>query len=384
MKILLVQWGAGKVAHFDLFNANSREFSAYYGVPHCALRSALKRRNIDLLPHEAFSANSKADALICIDLPAKRSDLQLLIDEKVSIDAPLILVAEESAHSRPELLSIKELTRWDHVFHYSSLLPESDAITHYCLPSNLPFLRFSGPCFKHDKVRLIGMMGTNKPSRRSNPQTWFPIKAMNGYQLSVSDLKRWFRLEDGLRLRRYWAYNLSLLIPSEFRVFGGQWDGLPYSPIHRIVNPKPNSCSMGYSKANPISIIKGFKFFFASENLIGDPGYLTEKLFNVIRAGSVPIIKSSTKKCAIQQAAERIGLFYIDLKNYSSPAALLNKLNCIDCAEYDEMKYAGKMFLRSEAARRHTVKSYSSLMCNALVEIMEGRKCHIPLTGPKH
>ncbi|WP_411875735.1 glycosyltransferase family 10 domain-containing protein [Vulcanococcus limneticus] len=370
MKIAFVHWGSGPYPANILFDRDPRQGFGYYTVSHAALRQSLRQRSIELLPHEAFTSSSKADGLVCVDLPSNRKELESLARCKVLNGAPRILIAMESAHSRPELLSLKELMKWDHVFHYSHLLAENIKLTRYCLPSNLPHLRLAGTSYVHDCVRLVGMMGTNKPSRRSSLSSWPLLRLASGYQFSPSDCNRWLSMQDGLRLRRHWARELASIIPEEFRVFGGQWAGEPYAPFHRVIKPKANPCAMGYCKASSISVIRGFRFFFATENLIGDPGYVTEKIFNVIRAGSVPIYCSSGSSCLMKDAAKMVGDFFVDIRDFSDPASLIRYLQSVDPSQYREYLRSGRRFMASSFAVKHLINSYSGLLASRIARVL--------------
>ena len=371
MKVAFVQWAGSELhSHHQLFCTDPSHRAAYYGIPHESLRSSLMATGVSLMPHEGFSNARRADALVSVDLPSRKRDLTNLIKNKIVGNAPLVLIAMESVHSRPELLFAKELATWHHVFHYSSLLPIGARLTRYYLPSNLPFLAATGPDFIHDRKRLVGMMGTNKSSRISNVKAWPLAKLLNGYQFSIADLKLLLSMRDGLRLRRQFASHLARLIPGEFQVFGGQWNGKPYSFHHRIIKPKGNPCAMGHSFCNPISIIKGFYFFFATENIIGDCGYLTEKLFNVIRAESVPIYQPSGNSCELTQAINDVGRFFVDLSRFPCPTSLVNYLFSMDAGEYQEYIQAGRRFLDSRYAKMHLCDSYAADMSDHLTHFL--------------
>ena len=370
MRALLVQWGSGLYPKSLLFDPNPKRSNSYYSIPHLRLRNELAKFQIEVLPHESFGGSFKADCLISLDLPQERYQIEELIDHKVKPEAPLLLIAMESAHSRPELYSFQELKKWNHVFHYSHLLSASGSLSRYFLPSNLPHLRMVGPDFCHDRIRLVGMAGTNKASRIANVSSWPIVRSSSGYSFSLSDCARWLSMRDGLRLRRYWAHHLADLIPDEFRVFGGQWDGMPYAPHHRIAKPQANPCATGHCLSNVISIMKGFRFFFATENFIGDSGYLTEKLFNVLRAGVVPIYHAESSHL-IRKAAGIYGEFFIRLEDFSSPAALIDCLQSFDDRKYQAYLMAGKKFMASRLAANHLPSSYASFVSSRIAEICD-------------
>ena len=368
MDVLFVQWCGQPAPAEILFCPDRQKNCGYYSIPHILLRDQLRLLGIDLYPHEWFSSARRADALISIDLPSNRSDLLQLCEAKLKCGSIRVLIAMESPLARPEHLSRVEFRQWHHVFHYNNNLVQADKLIGYKLPSNLDFLGLAGPDFFHDKTRLIGMMGTNKPSKFSNPKVSPFVMPLRGYKFDLISAERWLRLEDGLRIRRRMAKDLSRLIPQQFRVFGGQWDGMPYAPHHRMFPPRRNKCAMGHVACNVLSIIKGFKYFFALENAIHDDGYLTEKLFNVLRAGVVPLYKPATNSSLFPPGCDLSELPFVDLRGISGGRQLLQVLAQIDERLYMVLRENGRKFLESTCSMAHRPEAYAADIASKLAE----------------
>ncbi|MCP9801905.1 hypothetical protein KBY67_14305 [Synechococcus sp. RedBA-s] len=369
---IFVQWSTSYYSSSILFDTDSTRIHSYYTIPHALLRQALIRYGILLCPIEEFGEDKRADFLISVDLPISRIEIERACDKLLNPGGPRILIVMESAHSMPELLCKSEFSNWSHVIHYTSLLPSSVKRYYYTLPSNLSYLSAQGQDYTHDRHRLVGMMSTNKPSRLTATISRRVRSHWSAYRYDSAGVFRWLRQEDGLRLRRHFSKRLAKLIPDDFRVFGGQWDGSSFAPHHRVLKPKANPCSKGPTSCNSISIIRGFKYFFATENLIGDDGYLTEKLFNVIRAGSVPIYKPATDSRVFPFTGAHANLPFIDLRmvKNNSVSQLVSLLRNIKPDTYQKYLQAGKEFLSSQLAVSHTPCAYAKSMSKLLSDLI--------------
>jgi hypothetical protein len=372
-RIALIQWGSKPLMNGrNLFNEDETSPCSYYSIPYSHLRRSLLRHSLKLEPANAFSAEVRADALISVDLPCAREEIETLFRSIAKTNAKRILIAMESCIARPELLSRVEFSRWDHVFHYSHLIRGGESLSHYNLPSNLSCWALQGPDYISDRKRLIGMMGTNKPSRLSNLKATPVAKMIRGYKCDFVSVRDWLKMEDGLHLRRTIARGLSKIIPDEFMIFGGQWDGTSYAPHHRLIPPRPWQCSMGHTKANVLSIISGFKFFLATENFIGDDGYLTEKLFNVARSGVVPIYKPSANSLLFNRNKHSYesALPFVDLRSFASLPGLVSYLLNMSDKEYQSYLDCAQSFLNSHVAKSHEPPAFAESISNGVVRIM--------------
>ena len=113
--------------------------------------------------------------------------------------------------------------------------------------------------------------------------------------------------------------------------------------------------------ANKTDVLKGYKFTFAYENIRGIPGYVSEKIFDCFRAGSVPIY----------WGASNIATYvprdcFIDRENFSSNEELFSFLS-----EMPEKEYAGYMqriqaFLMSEQAQLYSDEAFIETFLDAL------------------
>ncbi len=113
---------------------------------------------------------------------------------------------------------------------------------------------------------------------------------------------------------------------------------------------------------NKLETIKQYKFSICYENMRDVKGYVTEKIFDCLAAGTVPVY----------WGASNIGEYvpaecFIDRRQFESETALLEFLNSITEQEYARYLESAEAFLRSKEANRFTnqnlVDGFVSSVC---------------------
>ncbi|MBF8263327.1 MAG: putative fucosyl transferase [Parachlamydiales bacterium] len=114
----------------------------------------------------------------------------------------------------------------------------------------------------------------------------------------------------------------------EFDLYGRLWEGTPNW--------------RGYFNEDKITLIKDYKFCFCFENMKNQVGYITERIFEVMFSGSVPIYWGADnitdyvpKDC------------FIDRRDFSSYDDLYRFLNSIDQTRYEAYLTAIQNYLHS-------------------------------------
>ena len=115
---------------------------------------------------------------------------------------------------------------------------------------------------------------------------------------------------------------------NEFDLYGRLWEGTPNW--------------RGYFKEDKITAIKNYKFCFCYENMKNQVGYVTERIFEVMFAGSVPIYWGADnitdyvpKEC------------FIDRRDFSCYEDLYRFLKAIDQTRYEAYLMAIQNYLHS-------------------------------------
>lgn len=122
--------------------------------------------------------------------------------------------------------------------------------------------------------------------------------------------------------------------PDDFDLYGRYWEG--WKLWKGTVMDK-------------IGTIKQYKFCFAYENMTGQRGYITEKIFDSMIAGCVPIYLGATD---IEDYIPKT--CFIDRRDYPTFHSLVHTLNTMDEATYNTYIEAIREFLSSPAAYTFT------------------------------
>ncbi len=159
--------------------------------------------------------------------------------------------------------------------------------------------------------------------------------------------------------------------PDRFALYGHGWDRPPKPPgvLGRIMKrvhewrlrlrPRPMLRTYRGPIGSKDEVLLRARFSICYENVRGGPGYLTEKLFDCMSFGCLPVYIGAS------DIAQRVPPdCYIDGDRFASPAELHRALLAIDAAEFERRRAATVDFLRSERARPYGSEHF----CRTLVD----------------
>jgi hypothetical protein len=101
-----------------------------------------------------------------------------------------------------------------------------------------------------------------------------------------------------------------------------------------------------------------YKFVIASENFRGSKGYISEKIFDAILGGSVPVYFGEKKIADFIPKNS-----FIDASEFHSLEHLVKKLERMSEEEWQQIRSAGKAFLNSNEFLEFTNKKFALKMC---------------------
>jgi hypothetical protein len=160
--------------------------------------------------------------------------------------------------------------------------------------------------------------------------------------------------------RRAIAHEAERYMPDFLDVFGAGWNGeqISWCPLYRN---RPYRCWRGSTKVSKEELSAEYRFVVAFENFRGRRGYISEKIFDALQAGSVPVYLGE----------ERIAEFvpseaFVDARNFRTRRELLAYLQSCPESEWTEMREAGQNFLRSNAFRSFTDEAFAERMTDVL------------------
>jgi hypothetical protein len=132
--------------------------------------------------------------------------------------------------------------------------------------------------------------------------------------------------------------------PTDFTFYGKGWNQRP-SPMELFrgdVFPDSFECYGGLVDEK-ITAYHRYRFAVCFENVFDIPGYITEKIFDCFRAGTVPIYWGANNVDEyIPEGA------FIDYREFVSPADLHDYLTSISKSEYNEYLNAAQTFLETD------------------------------------
>jgi hypothetical protein len=145
--------------------------------------------------------------------------------------------------------------------------------------------------------------------------------------------------------------------PDYFGLYGRGWEFPPGRPgkfgrlltsLRRRLLPPPATRpfpSWRGPVADKDALLRAAKFAVCYENAADIPGYITEKIFDCLRAGCVPVYWGPREIAATVPPA-----CFVDARAFANAPALVAGVLSLGAAEHARMQAAGAEFLRSPAA----------------------------------
>ncbi len=141
---------------------------------------------------------------------------------------------------------------------------------------------------------------------------------------------------------------------NDFDLYGLGWNKLMQGYNYKF------GCYRGSLK-NKIDVLSNYKFALAYENLRDEPGYITEKIFDCLRAGTVPIYwGASNINDYVDQAA------FIDRRKFRSNKELANFITSVSENDYQNYVTAGQRYLASDKFKLFLPDHFVTTVINAL------------------
>lgn len=149
--------------------------------------------------------------------------------------------------------------------------------------------------------------------------------------------------------------------PDDFDLYGPRWN----RPITRMQLMFPRlakkfSTYKGHSK-DKIDTLSHYKFNICYENISDANGYITEKIFDSLKAGTVPVYWGAPN---IEKYVDKD--VFIDRRKFKTNAELANFLNKITEEEYDMYLKSADRYMKSEKYSKFLPEQFCDIIINAL------------------
>lgn len=150
-------------------------------------------------------------------------------------------------------------------------------------------------------------------------------------------------------------------------VYGAGWDQVGHLPVqHRgaLTTLTPLSLPAGHQAKQ--QLLSSYRFTLALENFVY-PGYVTEKIFDALVAGSIPVYLGAPD---IQDFVPKEA--FIDIRDFPDPIRLQMHLDELDEETGTAMVEAGRRFLESQVGQLHSFESRGEFFAEVVTQVIAG------------
>ena len=149
--------------------------------------------------------------------------------------------------------------------------------------------------------------------------------------------------------------------PHDFDLYGVGWNR-PVGIAQKIIPLlRPSYTSYRGQVQNKWDVLPNYRFALCYENIWGEPGLVTEKIFDAMRSGCVPVYWGAPN---IDEYVDEA--VFIDRRKFHSDAALENFLTNVTEQEYSHYQQAIRTYLTSERFARFLAPTYAETIIRTL------------------
>lgn len=304
-----------------------------------------------------------ADIFWFLDLPPTRKEFEH-IRAQLKPGTKLVLQILESPVLAIHEFAYQNTQDFDFVLSYEhpELVSKRHRYVHYHLPNqlrqptkNVPFEERRGLLLINSNrveglwaIRQVGLGGL--PGIGKFLTGWYCSPAMVQEALSGELYSH----------RRKIARLAERIAPDFLDIYGRGWDGEQVSWCPVFPN-RPYGCWRGIPKISKHALCEQYRFVLCFENFRGDHGYISEKIFDPIFAGSVPVYLGD----------EQIHKYvppeiFIDARNFDDYSDLLQSLISFPKDQWKKMRKISQEFIHSDQFTSFKSMSFVSKTLNVL------------------
>lgn len=331
-----------------------------------ALRQRARSQGIDIGTADILPI-ADAHAVVFINLPAKRSLVEQV--RLVNPHARIVLIASESPVVQPHAVERVNHRLFDLVFTLRRL--NGDPRKYQRLPPGCAFVPTppadSVPFHERRFAILVNSNMNGGLLRSSRPWQVFQ-QAMRirtgGWTLSPQRMLQ-VALGSRYHLRRSFARAAEQLGIEDFDIYGQGWEPLRSGWFYRLFPERPWRHWRGPLRNDKLATLCHYRFAFCYENYSGDEGYISEKIFDALAAGTVPLCLGDRhlkdwipSDCAVFR------------ENYRSERAMLQDLLNWDEQRWQACREAGQQFLHSQRIAPFLADAYAEQVLQGLKAVV--------------
>jgi len=311
----------------------------------------------------------RADCIWLMDLPEKRSTLQEA-RRRAGLGVPFVLHVMESP-LRPHNFVPANQAQCDHVVTYQQNKTGEVSYYSYRLPVTFSRRQVNVP---FEERHCAIMVNTNRVEGYFAPRKT-GLVGLPGIGQYFSGLKLpWLHCLQPARgelysWRRKLARKADEMKPDLLTVIGRGWRGekLSWFPLYPNRPYRCNSTDLHeIPRERKAEVVGGYRFCISVENFRGGHDYISEKIFDALLAGVVPVYLGDEN--VTQVVPEKA---IVDARHFRDHGELLQYLDSCPKTEWEEMRDAGRAFLDTEKARSFSDEAFVERMNRVLLQILE-------------
>ena len=328
--------------------------SSHWLRPLAALRQQAALQGIELNTEDLVDLGSAA-ALIVMDLPADMEELVALRRDYPNLK--LILEMVESVVGRLWSLDPANHRLFDAVVSYDDCHRGLARYFVHRLPA-AGVDGWDGPTRdeRWEDRRLVSMVAICKPPAPRVPRRTGIGLMRRGWRMSMSDW--WNYLSENNSLygaRQEVADTLARVVKDDFDLYGSGWG--ERGPL------AAKSCFRGAQSASKLDFLGHYRFNIAFENCRNRSGYVSEKIFDALLAGTVPVYLGNEDILKFVPGAA-----FIDARDFACYTELAKFLKSMPKAQWMTMRDEGARFLRGDAVATFGQQQFIDAVLAAIQE----------------
>lgn len=342
--------------------------SVSHNEPYVHLHELATSQGIEMFTWDMQPLES-ADVIFFQDLPAHQHEVTDA--RRAAPRAKFILQLEESPLSRPHYFVRENHALFDAILTYSPQLCDNRHYFRFLLPIGYPPANPPDPPFAQRRPlvmvnsnRWLGIWSFRQPGLPGLPLIG-PM--FSGWKISLGQVLRQNRGELYSRRRRL-ARTADRIGFDGLDVFGAGWRGEPSSWVHRFIRHKPFKCARGAFVGDKLDLLPPYRFALAFENLRGNVGYVSEKLFDPLYTGVVPIYLGDDNITDLVPAD-----CFVDARQFRNDAQLLEFTR--DCPENDwrRLRDAGQKFCHCDGILPFQPPAFAKTILDVIIRVAGGQ-----------
>ncbi|MEJ1931164.1 glycosyltransferase family 10 [Nostoc sp. NIES-2111] len=323
------------------------------------------------------------------ELPVESADVVVFQDYPQSIET-LSQVKQRSPHARtllmlyetplnnPHWFNRRNHQLFDAVLTYNPHLVDNNKYFKMYLPIGMPpQAQVEIPFEKRHPLvvlntnRYIGLRSLPRPGQYLNH---LQVLRQAGWHCTFMEFVRSTQ-GDLNRHRRNLARVAEKLYPNAVDIFGHGWEGRNSGWYYRLFPDPPYLLAKGSAQEDKLQLLSRYRFTIAYENFEGNVGYISEKIFDALYAGTVPIYRGD--RDISQYVWPEC---FVDHRNFRNEAELLHFVMNCSKNHWQQMREAGYRYLHSEQIKLFQPEYYATCILSVIESLFDSLACKVDTT----